>query len=122
MHAAAPRLGGSFFLVDPLDGTKEFVAGRDEYTVNLALVTDGAPIAGIIGAPALGLALARPRRPRRRALRPPIAMAAPASDPHAVPPPASAWIAAVSRSHGDAGTDGFLDRAAGAVRERSARR
>ena len=30
---------GSFFLIDPLDGTKEFVAGRDEFTVNLALVT-----------------------------------------------------------------------------------
>ena len=29
----------SFFLIDPLDGTKEFVAGRDEFTVNLALVT-----------------------------------------------------------------------------------
>ena len=48
-------LCGSFFLVDPLDGTKEFVAGRDEFTVNLALVTEGTPLLGIIGAPALGL-------------------------------------------------------------------
>src|SRR3954471_22539758 len=31
----------TFFLIDPLDGTKEFVAGRDEFTVNLALVTHG---------------------------------------------------------------------------------
>jgi len=46
---------GSFFLVDPLDGTKEYVAGRDEFTVNLALVTDGKPLLGIVGAPALGL-------------------------------------------------------------------
>src|ERR1700687_1171080 len=46
---------GSFFLIDPLDGTKEFVAGRDEFTVNLALVTNGTPILGIVGAPALGL-------------------------------------------------------------------
>ena len=45
----------SFFLVDPLDGTKEFVAGRNEFTVNLALVTDGTPLLGIVGAPALGL-------------------------------------------------------------------
>src|SRR3954466_15887697 len=45
----------SFFLIDPLDGTKEFVAGRDEFTVNLALVTHGTPLLGIISAPALGL-------------------------------------------------------------------
>ncbi len=36
-----PPYRGSFFLIDPLDGTKEFVAGRDEFTVNLALVTTG---------------------------------------------------------------------------------
>ena len=46
---------GSFFLIDPLDGTKEFVAGRNEFTVNLALVTDGTPLLGIVSAPALGL-------------------------------------------------------------------
>ncbi|MGX5719748.1 3'(2'),5'-bisphosphate nucleotidase CysQ [Shinella zoogloeoides] len=45
--------GGLFFLVDPLDGTKEFVAGRSEFTVNIALVENGAPIAGIVYAPAL---------------------------------------------------------------------
>src|SRR5580700_11094057 len=50
-----PPFRGSFFLIDPLDGTKEFVAGRDEFTVNLALVTDGTPLFGIVGAPALGL-------------------------------------------------------------------
>src|SRR6202163_4417832 len=46
---------GSFFLIDPLDGTKEFVAGRNEFTVNLALVSHGTPLLGIVGAPALGL-------------------------------------------------------------------
>src|SRR5208282_6628137 len=45
--------GRSYFLVDPLDGTKEFIAGRDEYTINIALVADGAPILGVIAAPAL---------------------------------------------------------------------
>src|SRR5258705_10546157 len=55
VHPAKPPYRGSFFLIDPLDGTKEFVAGRDEFTVNLALVTDATPILGIIGAPALGL-------------------------------------------------------------------
>jgi 3'(2'), 5'-bisphosphate nucleotidase len=45
----------SYFLVDPLDGTREFIAGSDEYTVNIAIVSDGAPILGVIAAPALGL-------------------------------------------------------------------
>ena len=44
-----------FFLIDPLDGTKEFVAGRNEFTVNIALVNNGTPLLGLIGAPALGL-------------------------------------------------------------------
>ena len=55
VHLAKPPYTGSFFLIDPLDGTKEFVAGRNEFTVNLALVTNGTPLLGIIGAPALGL-------------------------------------------------------------------
>lgn len=52
---AAPDvpLDGSFFMIDPLDGTREFVAGRDEYSVNIALVTNGEPVLGVIGAPAL---------------------------------------------------------------------
>jgi 3'(2'), 5'-bisphosphate nucleotidase len=44
-----------FLVVDPLDGTREFLAGRDEYTVNIALVQDGTPVAGVIAAPARGL-------------------------------------------------------------------
>ena len=54
VHLATPPYSGSLFVIDPLDGTKEFIAGRDEYTVNLAIVTDGVPLLGIIGAPALG--------------------------------------------------------------------
>jgi 3'(2'), 5'-bisphosphate nucleotidase len=47
--------GGTYFLVDPLDGTREFAAGREEFTVNIALMTDGTPILGVITAPAAGL-------------------------------------------------------------------
>ena len=54
-RAAAASLEPSFVVVDPLDGTKEFLAGRDEFTVNVAIVTHGVPIAGIIAAPAQGL-------------------------------------------------------------------
>ncbi|HZL31537.1 MAG TPA: 3'(2'),5'-bisphosphate nucleotidase CysQ [Pseudolabrys sp.] len=53
--ASPGALGQSFVLVDPLDGTKEFLAGRDEFTVNVAIITQGVAIAGIVAAPAQGL-------------------------------------------------------------------
>jgi 3'(2'), 5'-bisphosphate nucleotidase len=42
-----------YWLVDPLDGTKEFIAGYPEYTVNIALIEDGEPVLGVVGAPAM---------------------------------------------------------------------
>jgi len=48
------QLGDRFLLVDPLDGTREFVAGRDEFTVNIGLVQDARPIVGVIAAPDRG--------------------------------------------------------------------
>ncbi|HUR89855.1 MAG TPA: 3'(2'),5'-bisphosphate nucleotidase CysQ [Ramlibacter sp.] len=53
---SSPQASGSherFFLVDPLDGTKEFLKRNDEFTVNIALVEGGVPIAGVVYAPAL---------------------------------------------------------------------
>ena len=52
---ASPPARDSYFLVDPLDGTREFIAGRDEYAINIAAMAGGAPILGVIAAPALGL-------------------------------------------------------------------
>lgn len=49
-----PDLGRRFFLVDPLDGTKEFVAGVPDFTVNIALIEDGHPACGVVLAPAHG--------------------------------------------------------------------
>jgi 3'(2'), 5'-bisphosphate nucleotidase len=43
-----------YFLVDPLDGTKEFVRGGDDYTVNIGLIEGGAPKLGVVFAPATG--------------------------------------------------------------------
>ncbi len=45
--------GGLFWLVDPLDGTKEFLAHNGEFTVNIALIQDGEPVAGVVHAPAM---------------------------------------------------------------------
>ncbi len=49
-----PAHGDSYFLVDPLDGTNEFVRGGDDYTVNIALVIDNTPLLGAVFAPATG--------------------------------------------------------------------
>ncbi len=49
-----PDLGDTFFLVDPLDGTREFINHRDEFTVNIALIEHGIPTFGIVYVPALG--------------------------------------------------------------------
>lgn len=53
-NRAVADLGPRFFLIDPLDGTREFVAGRDEYTVNIALVEDQVPVLGVVAAPKRG--------------------------------------------------------------------
>jgi 3'(2'), 5'-bisphosphate nucleotidase len=63
-----------YWAVDPLDGTKEFIKGNGEFTVNVALVVNGEPQVGVVGAPALGLmyvgakgdALDFPARARKR--------------------------------------------------------
>jgi 3'(2'), 5'-bisphosphate nucleotidase len=48
-----PNVGSSFWLVDPLDGTKEFIGRNGEFTVNIALVQHGVPVLGVVLAPAL---------------------------------------------------------------------
>lgn len=49
-----PDTGREYWLVDPLDGTREFTALRDEFTVNIGLVRDGRPVLGAVGVPAYG--------------------------------------------------------------------
>lgn len=50
---ARPRDTARFFLVDPLDGTREFISGNGEFTVNIALIENGRSIAAIVHAPAI---------------------------------------------------------------------
>ena len=47
-------VGSRFFLVDPVDGTKEFVKRGGEFTVNIGEIVDGVPVAGVVLAPAIG--------------------------------------------------------------------
>jgi len=49
-----PDVGERFFLVDPLDGTREFTRGGDDFTVNIGLIVGGEPVAGVIFVPATG--------------------------------------------------------------------
>ncbi|WP_083567663.1 3'(2'),5'-bisphosphate nucleotidase CysQ [Hyphomicrobium sp. CS1GBMeth3] len=101
-----------FLVIDPIDGTKEFIEGRSEFTVNLALIVDRRPIIGIIYAPALeslyvgafgdawtgwlapgeDLRALRGRRPLR-----------------CRQPEAERFVAVASRKHLDAETRAFLD-------------
>lgn len=53
-RSAEAATGNGFFLVDPLDGTKEFLKRNGEFTVNIAWVQDGYPVAAVVLAPALG--------------------------------------------------------------------
>ena len=117
VHLARLPYQNSFFLIDPLDGTKEFVAGRNEFTVNLALVTHGTPLLGIVGAPALGLIWRG--IVGRGAERLTLGDGAPRVEPirtRPCPPRGKPWTVAVSRSHGDARTEAFIDGRPGAVR------
>jgi 3'(2'), 5'-bisphosphate nucleotidase len=108
-----PTLGdGPFWLVDPLDGTKEFISKNGEFTVNIALIEGREAVLGVVLAPALGKvwwgasghgAMAREasgREARRIRVR---------------QKPASP-VAVASRSHADPATEAFLDEAG--VKER----
>jgi 3'(2'), 5'-bisphosphate nucleotidase len=102
--------GPTVILVDPLDGTRDFMAGRDEYTVNIALVTDGAPILGVIAAPAAGLIWRG--IVGRGAERMKFAGDGKTSPPHAIQtrrPAGGDLIVMVSRSHLEARTQAYVD-------------
>ena len=114
-----PALDGVFILVDPLDGTREFVSGSGEFTVNIALIESGRPVVGVVYAPTLrrlwlgsdaalvfdvapgGLfELASGRTIRCRSA------------------PSEGYVALASRSHGDTETESFLGKLP--IRERRA--
>ncbi len=105
-----PRLdGGAFALVDPLDGTREFVAGSGEFTVNIALIADGEPIVGVVGAPMLATIWrgARGRGAERLHFAGGLREAQPI---RCRPWPGPEAIALVSRSHGDPRSEKLLGR------------
>jgi 3'(2'), 5'-bisphosphate nucleotidase len=96
---------GPFWLVDPLDGTKEFIQKRGDFTVNIAMVDEDGPALGVVLAPARNRAwwgargvgaFVRDAEGRTREIR-------------VRPWPAAGPTAVASRSHSDAETEAFLD-------------
>ncbi len=104
-------VSGPFFLVDPLDGTKEFVQRRGDFTVNIALIEDGEPVAGLVYAPAKGRLFfgaggaAEEAAVAGHALVPGSARAVRVAEPD----PAALRVVA-SKSHRDAATDAYIAR------------
>ena len=93
-----------FWLVDPLDGTKEFIARNGQFTVNIALVEGGVPTLGVVHAPAIGetyvgFGPGTARRAKDGGPLAPIAVRRPAED---------GLVVVASRSHRDGRTDEFL--------------
>jgi 3'(2'), 5'-bisphosphate nucleotidase len=108
-----PHFAGEFFLVDPLDGTKEFIERRGDFTVNIALIRAGDPVLGVVYAPAKGILFAgdvamkrafrirqlpdEPLNPSREAI-------------HVRKAPEQGITAVASRSHRTPETDEYLAR------------
>jgi 3'(2'), 5'-bisphosphate nucleotidase len=106
-----PAIGNEFFLVDPLDGTKEFIQKRGDFTVNIALIRDRLPVLGVVYAPAKGSLFAgsvvdgRAFRSEQSTDRAELAPRRPIA---VRPVPASGVIAVSSRSHSTPETDAYL--------------
>jgi 3'(2'), 5'-bisphosphate nucleotidase len=106
-----PKIGRRFFLVDPLDGTKEFISKNGEFTVNIALIEDGYPSCGVVLAPAKArLFLGDGTHGAYELAAPPdlplnfeTALAV-----RARRAPKDGMVAVASRSHRDEKTDAFL--------------
>jgi 3'(2'),5'-bisphosphate nucleotidase len=107
-----PAIGEEFFLVDPLDGTKEFVSRNGEFTVNIALIRERAPVLGAVYAPVSGtlyLGNVGAREALRSNGRTLEALAA-REHIHVRPIPAEGLTAVVSRSHSTPETEAYLER------------
>lgn len=102
----------AFVLVDPLDGTREFIAKRDEFTINIAVIAKGRPIAGAVYAPALGQLWYSGAESFRLDIAPGSEIGQKIrTQPVKVRSPLSGGLSAlVSRSHSDPATEAFLAR------------
>ena len=106
-----PVIGGEFFLVDPLDGTKEFIQRRGDFTVNIALIRQGTPVCGVVYAPARASLFAGDvltRHAFRTDQDPDVRQTSVRRDIHVRPVPAAGLTVVASRSHSTPQTDEYL--------------
>jgi 3'(2'), 5'-bisphosphate nucleotidase len=105
------QIGARFFLVDPLDGTKEFISRNGEFTVNIAEIENGKPLRGVVYAPAKNrlfigeVGYGAFEIATEPGILPDIAQARPIS---VRPIPSDGMVAVASRSHRDSKTDEYL--------------
>jgi 3'(2'), 5'-bisphosphate nucleotidase len=105
-----PVAASRFFLVDPLDGTKEFLSRSGDFTVNIALIEDGRPIAGVVYAPAYRLIYAGREDQGARMAETEAGKARAWRDIAARPPTGAGLAVLASRSHMSAETKDFIAR------------
>ncbi len=115
-QAATPRpaRGDSFLIVDPLDGTKEFIKRRGDFTVNIAYVEDGVPVRGVVYAPAKGRMFLHPRRRpvgrRNRRISTRTSVGDGRRRCRCRTPDNDALMVVASKSHRDQATDDYIDK------------
>ncbi len=106
-----PKVGNRFFLVDPLDGTKEFVKRNGEFTVNIALIENGRPVCGVVLAPAKARAFIGdgPNGAFELAAPEDLALDIAQAEPiRARKPPVDGLVVIASRTHRDTKTEEYL--------------
>lgn len=97
-----------FFLVDPLDGTSDFIRGTGEYSVNIALIKGHRPVASVVSAPAMGRIWIAGRTVQSGRIDGGDAAGIPWHDVRTRQAPENDLVALVSRRHGDAATEACL--------------
>ena len=103
-----PEVGDRFLLVDPVDGTKEFIKKNGEFTINIALVEEGVPTAGCVYAPALERIFIGGESAMAGTVKPGAGLDQAALSPIQVrTPPEAGKTAVMSRSHADETTKAF---------------
>ena len=105
-----PKCGRAFILVDPVDGTREFLHRNGEFTINIALILDGVPCAGAVYAPAINRLWMAGINAYMFEIEPgsPIPPISERTQIHARSVPDVGLTALASRSHADAQTESFL--------------
>jgi 3'(2'),5'-bisphosphate nucleotidase len=104
-----PETGETFLLVDPLDGTKEFVSRNGEFTVNIALIEGGRPALGVVLAPACGIAYAGGGKSAWKGRLDPVCANVTDWTEIRVRRSQGSRMAVASRSHSNAATERVLD-------------